>query len=136
MLVSFLEFCSRKDYKVYIVSDGYNFNIETISKKYRLELTYYANHLVYQNGAFYMEPRYPNPSCGHCGTCKIELINCLRGEAAQVVYIGDGYSDLCAANCADQVFAKGVLFDYCREHGLPAVMFNDFSDILSSLLEF
>ncbi len=58
----------------------------------------------------------------------------LRVPEAEVVYIGDGYSDTCPAAKADLVFAKDVLYEYCREQGIPAVPFNSFQDILEFIV--
>ena len=53
-----------------------------------------------------------------------------RGE---VVYVGDGISDRCAAQAADRVFATRGLARYFDEHGLPYEPFDDFHDIVRAL---
>ena len=65
-----------------------------------------------------------------------------RGEACkrqgcppdgEVVYVGDGISDRCAARAADRVFATRGLARYFDEHDLPYEPFDDFHDIVRAL---
>ena len=125
----FLAFCRERGYRVYVLSDGYDFNIRTVFAKHDIDLPYYANRLVYENG-FRIKCQHGNPDCETCGTCKTRLMEQLREEGSQVVYIGDGYSDTCPAAKADVVFAKGALYEYCLDQGIPAFPFKDFSDVM------
>ncbi|MGI6412137.1 MAG: MtnX-like HAD-IB family phosphatase [Syntrophomonadaceae bacterium] len=128
----FCHWCRYKAYPIYILSDGYDFNIRIVLDKHQLHIPYYANRLLY-NGGFHIECPHLNPDCGHCGTCKTSLMQSLKEENSLAVYIGDGYSDTCPARHADMVFAKDRLYSYCREHGIPALEFSDFSHILAYL---
>jgi len=129
----FLSLCKVKGYETYVLSDGYDFNIKAIFQRESIEAKYYSNRLVHNEGkGFSIESPYLNESCGNCGTCKTALIKKLKGEDGKVVYIGDGYSDMCPAAIADVVFAKGVLYRYCREKGIDAIHFEDFKDIMES----
>jgi 2-hydroxy-3-keto-5-methylthiopentenyl-1-phosphate phosphatase len=130
--IDFLNWCRDKDYPVYILSDGYDFNIQTILNKYQIDIPYYANKMVYHDG-FHIECPYVSPSCGDCGTCKTELMQKLRPENSQAIYIGDGYSDTCPAAHADIVFAKGTLYKYCQDNHIPARAYQNFADILAYL---
>lgn len=130
--IDFWQWCRDKDYPVYILSDGYDFNIRIILSKYQLSIPFYANRLVY-NGGFSIECPYLNRTCGNCGTCKTSLMGELKDADSQAIYIGDGYSDICPARQADMVYAKGTLYKYCIDQGLPALEYHDFGDILSSL---
>lgn len=127
--LDFLAFCKDQSYQVYVLSDGYDFHIETVFHKYGIDLPYYANRLIYNDG-FRISCIYSNPSCGGCGTCKTTLMEKLKKEGFQAVYIGDSYSDTCPAVQADLVFAKDVLYEYCMENGIAAVRFDDFQDIM------
>lgn len=128
---AFLSFCEAKAYKVYILSDGYDFNIDRILKKHGIDLPFYSNRLSYGDG-FRIECPYHNAACGLCGTCKKSLIARLKKAGQQVVYIGDGRSDTCAAMDADLIFAKGALYRFCVQEKVAAVEFEDFGDILDS----
>lgn len=129
----FILMCRKKGYEIYVLSDGYDFNIKTIFKRYDIDLKYYANKLLYdEDSGFSMTSPYGHPECKECGTCKTNLIKELKGESDQVIYIGDGYSDMCAAEMADIVFAKGVLYQYCKEKDVNAICFSDFKDVIMS----
>lgn len=126
----FLHFCREMGYKVYILSDGYDYCIEAVLRKYDLCVPYYANKMIY-NHIFTIECPHYNESCGNCGTCKTKLMTALTQKGSQAVYIGDGYSDTCPATHADVVFAKKNLYEYCLEKGIIAIHYDTFADILA-----
>jgi len=128
----FLALCRSKNYELYILSDGYDFNIQTILDRYNINAKYFANKLLYDGSRFKVECPYQSDSCQRCGTCKTELIKQLAPEDSQVIYIGDGHSDMCPAAEADIVFAKEVLYRYCQEKGINAIHFTNFKDIITS----
>lgn len=129
--VDFLSQCRKKNYQVYILSDGYDVVIESILKRYNIQVPYYANSLLY-DGQFRIECPHHNQDCGICGTCKSSLMQQLCNSDQQTIYIGDGYSDTCPARKADIVFAKGSLYKYCTKNGIQAIYYNNFRDILDS----
>jgi 2-hydroxy-3-keto-5-methylthiopentenyl-1-phosphate phosphatase len=51
----------------------------------------------------------------------------------EIVYIGDGYSDRCAAEASDRVFATKGLARYLDERGFTYERFDDFHSIAESL---
>lgn len=53
---------------------------------------------------------YANEACSRCGTCKSGILESCRADYGTILYVGDGYSDLCPAGKADLVFAKGILW--------------------------
>jgi 2,3-diketo-5-methylthio-1-phosphopentane phosphatase len=128
----FLEFCRVQGDEVYILSDGYDLAVDTVFKKYNIRVPYYANRMLYKDG-FRIDCPYLNPECGRCGVCKSSLMNKLKGGAERVIYIGDGHSDTCPALKADLVYAKGFLYRYCLEKGIPVVCFETFQDIIKHL---
>lgn len=131
---AFLDYCRGNGYPVYVLSDGYDFNIEHIFRKYGIDLPYFANKLTYQDGFRIVCPN-SNPECGLCGTCKRKLMERLAEPGSERIYVGDGTSDTCPAQHSDLVFAKGRLLEYCREKGLPAVPITGFADVLEKLTE-
>lgn len=121
----------------YIVSDGTDLYIEHILKKFNLkEIPYYCNHGILEKGGLKLEFPYENNGCIRCGSCKGERIREIVGgdrEGREVVFIGDGLSDICALPEADIVFARGDLLDYCRNRNVAAIEYQDFYDILKWL---
>jgi 2-hydroxy-3-keto-5-methylthiopentenyl-1-phosphate phosphatase len=51
----------------------------------------------------------------------------------ELVYVGDGYSDRCAAEASDRVFATKGLAQYLDERGIPYERFDDFHDVARGL---
>ncbi len=131
--MEFLEFCSTKGYEVVIVSDGYDFNIKAIMEKYRFNVKFYSNKLWFEDGKIKVDFPYKSRDCNKCGMCKLEVLKRYKSRGYYVVYIGDGYSDLCVAKHADEVFAKDVLEKYCRENGIPHIPFKNFGDIIEKI---
>ncbi len=78
---------------------------------------------------------HANEACGQCGNCKTAHLSRLRLRYDRVIYIGDGYSDRCPAMQADIVFAKDHLVGLMEENGLPYVPFEDFGDVIRTLLD-
>ncbi|MEA1962598.1 MAG: MtnX-like HAD-IB family phosphatase, partial [Bacillota bacterium] len=127
--IAFLKLCKRQEDKVYILSDGYDLNIQTILKKYNIDVPYFCNRLIYTD-KFMIQCPHINQSCGKCGTCKTTLMKQLKEPGSQTIYIGDGYSDTCPATHADIVYAKGSLYAFCMENGIDAIPYQSFKDII------
>ncbi|HEY2787931.1 MAG TPA: HAD-IB family phosphatase, partial [Gaiellales bacterium] len=72
--------------------------------------------------------------CAVCGQeCKRSVVDGLR-NGRPVAYIGDGYSDQCAAVAADRRFARHALARDLDKLGLAYTPFDDFDDIREALL--
>lgn len=130
--LEFVKLAQIQDDKIVVLSDGYDFNINSIFHKYGINLPFYSNKLSY-DGTFHIECVYTNHLCGNCGTCKTNLINSLKNDNDKVVYIGDGRSDFCPAEHADFVFAKNSLLKHCVETGIKATSYQDFGDIIREM---
>jgi 2-hydroxy-3-keto-5-methylthiopentenyl-1-phosphate phosphatase len=71
-------------------------------------------------------------ACGTCGEpCKRADVTSVG--AGEIVYVGDGYSDRCAAQAADRVFARDGLAHYLDEQGVAYEHFHDLLDVTRSL---
>jgi 2,3-diketo-5-methylthio-1-phosphopentane phosphatase len=68
-----------------------------------------------------------------CAECNEACKRAGLPAAGEVVYVGDGISDRCAARAADRVFATRGLARYFDEHGLRYEPFDDFHDIVRAL---
>lgn len=67
--------------------------------------------------------------CDVCGErCKRPRVAALDG-ALPVAYMGDGWSDRCAAMAADLRFARASLARFLAAQGIPYVQFDDFDRV-------
>ena len=72
--------------------------------------------------------------CAACGEeCKRSIVAGLR-NGDEVVYIGDGYSDRCAALVADRRFARRFLASDLDDAGVEYTPFDDFHTVRKALL--
>jgi 2-hydroxy-3-keto-5-methylthiopentenyl-1-phosphate phosphatase len=71
--------------------------------------------------------------CDTCGEpCKRATAAALA-DGSELVYVGDGYSDRCAAELADLVFARRGLARYLAKRGVPFEPFDDFHAVARRL---
>jgi 2-hydroxy-3-keto-5-methylthiopentenyl-1-phosphate phosphatase len=112
-----------------IVSSNFRQLIEPILQREGLELEVRANDVEWHPDGWRATFRN-GEACGTCGE------PCKRADLpaeGPVVYIGDGYSDRCAAQAADRVFARDGLARYLAERGVPFEPFDDLLDVTQSL---
>lgn len=126
----FLNYCYESSIEIEIVSDGFDAYIVPILEKYKIDLKLSCNHLIECDGQ--IVPRFKNAS----ESCKCFSANCKRNYVlnnTQVdtlkIYIGDGYSDYCAAQHCDVIFAKKSLATFCNENSLPHHNYKTFFDV-------
>jgi len=130
------EICNEYEIPIRIVSDGLNIYIEEIMKKYGYaDIPVYANEAVFENGR--VDVRFPHIdySCGHCGNCKGGAIHTLLSPGNESIFVGDGYSDLCAIGEADYLFAKGDLADYLRRNNGTFLPFKTLHEVAEQMIE-
>ncbi|MDD5044766.1 MAG: MtnX-like HAD-IB family phosphatase [Candidatus Omnitrophica bacterium] len=130
-LISLLK---REGIKTAILSDDFSFVINSVLRKNRISgIKIYANRLKFAKDR--LTPSFPHTykRCAHCAHCKRKnlLKHNLRDKI--IIYIGDGASDICPAEEADIVFAKGKLLEHFRRKKLLCAAFKDFRDIYDSL---
>ncbi len=139
-VADFCKIVKNQDIPFYIVSDGIDIYIDYILNKFGLgEIKYFCNRGAVLNNRLQLEFVYDNYDCQRCGCCKgARIIDRVGKENKDwnVIFIGDGLSDICALPQADVVFARGDLLDYCREKDINAIEFGNFFDIIVCLREF
>ena len=128
----FYDFCRRHGIDVKIVSDGLDFYIDFVLKQHGLsDVPFYSNVMTFHKG----KPKdiqfpHANETCNQCGTCKRKILESCQAEYGKILYIGDGYSDLCPAERADLVFAKGILWTRLSQTEQKGVRkYRSFSDV-------
>lgn len=125
----------RRAWPLWIVSSGVGELIGPLLAREGLsDVPVIANSLAGEPPPWAVSFRDPEP-CPVCHeACKRRTVARLR-EDSEVVYIGDGFSDGCAAESADLVFARRRLAAYLQERGVPFEPFDDFVPIVRRLSE-
>jgi 2-hydroxy-3-keto-5-methylthiopentenyl-1-phosphate phosphatase len=113
-----------------VVSGTFHELIEPVLAREGLDLDLRANRLDPRTDGWRVVFR-TTKDCGECGE------PCKRAElpAGEVVYVGDGYYDRCAALAANRVFARDGLARYLDRRGVPYEPFVDFHDVAAALAD-
>lgn len=126
--------CREYRFPLTVLSDGLDIYIKRLFDKYNLsDLKFYANHAELVNNSIEIQFNHTNQQCQSCGICKGEVIRDFRisqDDELQIIFIGDGYSDVCATKEADILFAKKDLKKYCDANKISYNSYNNFNDIL------
>jgi 2-hydroxy-3-keto-5-methylthiopentenyl-1-phosphate phosphatase len=124
----FVRWARADGWDVHIVSSGFHELIAPVLAREGVEVALRANRIYARPDGWVVDWRYPD-NCDECGeSCKRSLL-----PPGEVVYVGDGYSDRCAALASDRVFATGGLARYLAERGAPFEPFFDFHDVSRAL---
>ncbi len=128
----FLKYCNKFSFDVTILSDGLDYYINKISKREKFDnVKIYSNKLqITKDGKLIPEFPYTDEECNLCANCKRNHILSTSSDEDITIYIGDGWSDTCAAQHCDFIFAKRSLLKYCEKNSVPYFPFNDFEDVL------
>jgi 2-hydroxy-3-keto-5-methylthiopentenyl-1-phosphate phosphatase len=111
-----------------VLSSGSHELIEPVLAREGIDVEVIANRLEPGDDGWVVHWR-DETMCAVCGEA------CKRGTLphGELVYVGDGFSDRCAALAADRVFAIRSLARYLDEQGVPYEPFDDFHDVLAAL---
>jgi 2-hydroxy-3-keto-5-methylthiopentenyl-1-phosphate phosphatase len=112
-----------------ILSSGFHELIEPLLDRRRLDLELRANRIEPRPEGWRVLWR-DEAACAVCGDL------CKRGSLPKdrpLVYVGDGYSDRCAALVCDRVFARDGLAAYLDELGMLYEPFETLNDVAAAL---
>jgi len=127
-----VELADERGWRFVIVSSGFHELIEPILEREGVEVELHANRVDPRPDGWKVFWQY-DESCDSCGeSCKRSIVQEFAGDD-ELVYIGDGYSDRCAAEASDLVFATRGLASYLDEKGVLYERFDDFHDVVRSL---
>ena len=126
----FVEQAQSGGWDVHVVSSGFHELIQPVLEREGVDVHLHANRVDASSNGWRVDWRYPD-DCGHCSeSCKRALL-----PEGYVVYVGDGYSDRCAALASDRVFATSGLARYLAERGIPFEPFGDFHALSAALAD-
>ena len=135
-----VEFCEVHNIQIIVLSDGFDYYIDQILKKEKLDhLKYFANHLfISPQNKLNPEFPYEDPNCRNSANCKKNHIINNSSDEDFTIYVGDGNSDTDTALYCDLIFAKKSLLKYCEKGRVsfsPYKTFDDVIDKISSILK-
>jgi 2-hydroxy-3-keto-5-methylthiopentenyl-1-phosphate phosphatase len=118
-----------KAFNPLILSTSFHETIEPILAREGVTATVRAGHVTATSEGWSI--RWMSTEvCSHCGErCKRSLL-----PPGDVIYVGDGYSDRCAALAATRVFARDGLARYLDDLAIAYEPFADFHDITKAVL--
>jgi 2-hydroxy-3-keto-5-methylthiopentenyl-1-phosphate phosphatase len=116
-------------YRPTVISAGFHELIEPVLEREGVGVELLANRLDAGRGGW--KVRWRDEAA--CATCREP---CKRGALAgggPYVYVGDGYSDRCAALAAERVFARDSLASYLSAQGVAFEPFDTLDDVAVAL---
>jgi 2-hydroxy-3-keto-5-methylthiopentenyl-1-phosphate phosphatase len=123
----------QRGWRIVIVSSGFRELIEPVLEREGVGDVPVVSNAVDPDPDGWRIRFHDEGECGTCGEpCKRSTVTGLA-DGSEVVYVGDGYSDRCAAELADLVFARRGLARYLDERGVPYRPFEDFFDVAREL---
>jgi len=134
-LADLVQLCERAGSRFVILTDGLDLYIQWILQKLRLtSLEVWSNEGRFDgSGRIVCSFPHQHPICKVHGNCKLAHLFRTRRDSRRIIYVGDGYTDMCPAASADVVFAKDVLAEHCERAGIPAVRCECLADVVTAL---
>jgi 2,3-diketo-5-methylthio-1-phosphopentane phosphatase len=128
-----VELARERGWRFVIVSSGFRELIEPVLEREGLSGVELLSNSVDADPDGWKVRFRVSEVCETCGQpCKRSTAAALA-DGTELVYVGDGYSDRCAAESADLVFARRGLARYLDEQGVPFEPFEDFHSIARRL---
>lgn len=128
-----VERAQDEGWRFVVVSSGFHELIEPVLAREGVSVELHANRVDPRPDGWRVLWSYGD-DCETCGeSCKRATVDALA-NGGEVVYVGDGYSDRCAAEDADRVFARRGLARWLDGRGVPYEPFEDFHDVARALV--
>jgi 2-hydroxy-3-keto-5-methylthiopentenyl-1-phosphate phosphatase len=131
--VEFVRYCQENAIHFAIVSSGLDFYIEPVLAEIGMpDLELHCGQTSFSHDGidvFYIDPEGNVLNQGF----KKKYLTWLKERGTNIIYLGDGLSDLEAACQADHVFATGHLTTLLKEEHISWSSFDNFIDIRNKL---
>lgn len=119
----------ERGWEFVVLSSGFHELIEPVLEREGVRVRVAANHVDPRPDGWRVQWS-AETTCAECGEeCKRAALP----DEGEVVYVGDGISDRCAALASDRVFATRGLARYLDSAGIPYEPFDDFFDVAAAL---
>lgn len=130
----FTDFCRRNNWRLVLVSNGFDFYIEHILKEIGLnDIEYHAARLRFHSGSR-VTSQYIGPEGNPVDDgFKEAFVDSFLNQSYRIIYIGDGSSDFKPARKCRKIFARGTLLQKCEAAGITNTGFGDFFQIIKKL---
>jgi 2-hydroxy-3-keto-5-methylthiopentenyl-1-phosphate phosphatase len=132
-LKEFVDYCAENDIKITVVSNGLTFYIQAIFNRLGINgLDIHAAENVFSPAG--MKVRYLGPDGKEIEAgFKEAYTDMLHKKGYQVIYIGNGTSDIYPSRKAEYIFATADLLLRCRQEKIKCYPFEDFHDIVRTI---
>ena len=123
-------FCRRRGFRLVIVSNGLDFYIEKILGDIGMgEIEVFAAQTHFSPRG--LEVQYIGPDGSRLDSdFKEAYVDLFLGEGYQIIYMGNGSSDISPARQCHYVFATGVLLAHCKQTNLDCIPLTDFREVV------
>ena len=129
----FVKYCQDKGIQLIIVSSGLDFYIETVLIQIGMRnLELHCGQTSFGKDGIAVSYYDPEGNVINEGFKK-KYLTMFKKRDNNVIYIGDGLSDLEAARSADHVFATGHLLRLLSTNSIAYNTFSDFYDLLQQV---
>jgi 2-hydroxy-3-keto-5-methylthiopentenyl-1-phosphate phosphatase len=117
-----------EQYEPLVISGTFHELIEPVLEREGVSVELLANRVEARPDGWRVLLR-DDATCIACGEgCKRAAL-----PPGEVVYVGDGYSDHCAALAASRVFARAGLAQYLDDQGVHYTPFEDLNDVAAAI---
>lgn len=133
----FVQNCIENTVPLSIVSGGFENIINKMLQEqlpdFAENMNVCANRLHFHGNTIVPEFKHNFINCvknfGPCGNCKRSYVRELQFQGYRVVFVGDGLTDRCGAETAEVVFARSKLANFCENHGISHIKYNNFTEV-------
>ena len=132
----FHEYCKDHDIHLEICSDGFGFALGALLEEWGLEQIPWTSNPTYPSrSGMRIEFPYHREGCPINANCKCSHLERLTGSYDNVIFVGDGTTDVCVSRKASILFARDELANVCEKEGIPYHPWEGWDEILSFVRE-
>jgi 2-hydroxy-3-keto-5-methylthiopentenyl-1-phosphate phosphatase len=130
-----LGYCDQNNIEFVIISNGFDFYIETVLHDLGLNgLKASTGKTEFNSNG--LKVRYFSPAGIELASGFKEAYATLYKEQGyRIIYIGNGISDIPAAKLSYRIFARDDLLAHCSEAKLHCLPFSDMHDVIKGLVD-